>query len=123
MCLKQFEVNDSEIERIEDSLSRLREEFAEYRKLFEQAHESARTLLAQRARGFSNPFEAALHEQALTNALQEYFRLREQIDWWLEQVSQLVILLTKLKCNSAETKGMFLDKAIRESALRNLKSN
>lgn len=114
---------DSEIESVEDSLLKLREQFAQYREQFERAYENACSLLARRARGFSNPFEAALHEQTLSNALQDYFRLREQINWWLEQVGQLVFLLTKTQCNAAETKGIFLDQTIRESALRNLKRN
>lgn len=114
---------DFEIESIEASLSRLREEFAQYREQFERAYERASSLLARRTPGYLNSFEAALHEQTLLNALQEYFRLREQIDWWLAQVSQMVVLLTKAKRNSAGTKGFFLDKALRESALRSLKRN
>lgn len=114
---------DSEIESVEDSLLKLRTEFAQYREQFERAYERTALLLARRTLGFSDPFEAALHEQTLTNCLQEYFRMRQQIDWWLEQVSQLLVLLTKSERNSAETKRVFLDRTIRESALKNLRRN
>ena len=54
ICVKQFEVNDSEIERIEDSLALLRKGFAQYCEQFEKAYESVQMLLADRARGFPN---------------------------------------------------------------------
>jgi hypothetical protein len=114
---------DSELERVECSLFRLRELFALYREQYKQAYENTRLLLLRRARGFPNAFVAAVYEQTLRSALKDYFRLREQIDWLREQVSQLVYFLTETERREAKAERIFLDESIRERAVRSIRSN
>ena len=112
-----------DVVKAEHALSRLRAEFSEYREQFERAYECARLLLECRERGFSNPVTAALSEQTLRSALEDYFRLRAQIDWWLAQVRHLVSALTEMERVRAGTIEIVLDDTIRESALRNMERN
>ena len=78
------------LERIEDTLISLIEGFARYRSQLMQAYDYAQMLSSRVAFGFSSSEEAATHRQQLDCALRDYFRLRDQIDWWLEQARQLV---------------------------------
>ncbi len=112
-----------DIVKAEHALCRLRAEFEEYREQFERAYECASLLLKCKERGFSNPATAALSEQTLRSALEDYFRLRAQIDWWLAQVRHLVSTLTEMERLRAVTKEIVIDDAIRESALLNMECN
>ncbi len=81
---------DARMERIEDTLLRLIEGFARYRSQLMQAYECAQALSSRAAFGFTSSEAAALHQEQLDCALQAYFRLRDQIDWWLEQARQII---------------------------------
>lgn len=88
---------NAELARYEDSLLRLMEGFEQYKLQFMHASETAERLLIRKALGFSCPQQAASHEEKLRHAIQAYFRLRDQIGWWLEQVSQIVAALTEIE--------------------------
>ncbi len=94
---------EAEIERIEDSLSRLIEGFGRYRSQHKRAYDYAQALLSRAAQGFLSPLEATLHEERQSHALQNYFRLREQIDWWLGEIRQVAAALAELE--QRETAG------------------
>lgn len=81
---------NARMERIEDTLLRLIEGFARYRSQLMQAYECAQALSSRAAFGFPNSEEEALHQERLDCALQDYSRLRDQIDWWLEQARQII---------------------------------
>jgi hypothetical protein len=91
-----FDVNAA-AERNEDSLSRLIEGFEQYQLQLTQAYEYVQELLIRKAYGFSCPASLALHEEELNQAIQAYFRLRDQIDWWLAQVRQIVANLAEIE--------------------------
>jgi hypothetical protein len=40
--------------------------------------------------GFLDSEEAAQHQENMDRAVQDYFRLRDQIDCWLEQARQII---------------------------------
>ena len=81
---------NTRIERTEDTLMSLIEGFARYKSQLMQAYDYAQMLSSRVAFGFSSSEEATSHRDQLDHALRDYFRLRDQIDWWLEQARQLV---------------------------------
>ncbi len=81
---------NARMERIEDTLLHLIEGFARYRSQLMQAYECAQALSSRAALGFTNSEEEALPQEQLDRALQDYFRLRDRIDWWLEQARQII---------------------------------
>jgi hypothetical protein len=87
----------AELERIEQSLMRLRAEFADYKSRLRRASECVQVLLELRARGFPNPETSAIYEETLRHGLQDYFQLREQIDWWVEKFHQITALLDEIE--------------------------
>jgi hypothetical protein len=110
VVMKQVSVNvKTEIGRIEDSLLCLWEGFTLHKLQLTQAYRCAQALLARRESGFSSREEAALYEKTLSHAIQDYFRLRDQIDWWLAQAHQLVAALMEI-----ERQASSMDASIRE---------
>jgi len=87
----------AEIGRIEESLLSLMTGFAQYRLRLARAYECVQVLLARRAGGFSSAEQEALYEATLDDAMRDYFQLRGQIDWWLEQARQVVDALTEME--------------------------
>ena len=61
--------------------------------------------MARRAAGFSSAEQEALYEETLDDATQDYFQLRGQIDWWLEQARQIVDDLIEIERREALTGG------------------
>jgi hypothetical protein len=90
----------AELERIEQSLLRLRAEFVRYKSRLRRASECVQVLLERLARGFPNPETLAIYEETLNYALQDYFQLREQIDWWVETFHQITTLLDEVEKRS-----------------------
>jgi virulence-associated protein VapD len=96
--MKQLDLDvNAVVERNEDSLLRLIEGFEQYKLQLAQAYEHVQELLMRKAYGFSCPGSLALHEEELNHAIQAYFRLRDQIDWWLAQVRQVVANLAEIE--------------------------
>ena len=87
----------TEIERIEESLQSLMTGFAQYKMRLAWAYARAQLLLARRAGGFSSAEQEALYEATLDDAVEDYFQLRGQIDWWLEQARQIIGALTEME--------------------------
>lgn len=122
--MKQFEFErESEIERVEDSLLRMREEFELYRADYEGAYESVRLLIEHREGEFSNSSEGELQGQRIVDAVQVYYGLSMQIDWWLKRIKRIVARISKIELQALEEREIFVDEEIRESALRNLSKN
>lgn len=95
----------TEIGSIEDSLLSLMTRFAQYRLQLAWAYACAQLLLARRAGGFSSAEQEALYEATMDDAIEDYFQLRGQIDWWLEQARQIVDALMELERREAFTDG------------------
>jgi len=114
--MKQVGVNvNTEHGSIEDSLLSLWKGFTQYKLQLAQVHRCAQALLARRESGFSSREKAALFEETLNHAIQDYFRLRDQIDWWLAQAHQLVAALTEIE-RQASSMDMSVLKFNRKSA-------
>ena len=104
--MKQVGVDvNAEIARNEDSLLRLIQGFEQYKLQVTQAYDYAQAMLMRGAHGFSSPEKAALHEEELSHAIQAYFRLRDQIGWWLEQVRQIDAARTEIERQASSTGG------------------
>ncbi len=83
--------------------------FAQYRLQLERAYACAQVLLARRAGGFSSAEQEALFEATLDDTLKDYFQLRGQIDWWLEEAHQIVDAMMEI-----EQREAFTDEAVPE---------
>ncbi len=122
--MKQFGFElESEIERVEDSLLRMREEFELYRTDYEGAYEIVQLLIEHRESEFSNSSEGELQGQRIVDAVQVYYGLSMQIDWWLKRIKRIVARISKIELQALEEREIFVDEVIRESALRNLSKN
>jgi hypothetical protein len=122
--MKQFGFeHESEIERIEDSLLRMREEFEHYHADYEGAYETVRLMIVHRESGFSNSSEGELQEQRIVDAVQVYYRLSMQIDWWLKRIQMIVARMSKIERKAFGEREIFVDEDIRESAIRNFSRN
>ncbi len=122
--MKQFGFElESEIERVEDSLLRMREEFELYRTDYEGAYEIVQLLIEHRESEFSNFSEGELQGQRIVDAVQVYYGLSMQIDWWLKRIKRIVARISKIELQALEEREIFVDEVIRESALRNLSKN
>lgn len=100
---------NSKMQRIEDTLLRLIEGFARYRSQLMRAYERAQALSSRAAFGFSDSEAAALHRENMDRAVQDYFRLRDQIDHWLEQSRQIIVGIIEAEERSTSTGTPFPD--------------
>jgi len=122
--MKQFGFEQElEIEKVEDSLLRMREEFELYRADYEGAYEIVRLLIEHRESEFSNSSEGELQGQRIVDAVQVYYGLSMQIDWWLKRIKRIVARISKIELQALEEREIFVDEVIRDSALRNLSKN
>ena len=122
--MKQFGFEQElEIEKVEDSLLRMREEFELYRADYEGAYEIVQLLIEHRESEFSNSSEGELQGQRIVDAVQVYYGLSMQIDWWLKRIKRIVARISKIELQALEEREIFVDEVIRDSALRNLSKN
>jgi hypothetical protein len=122
--MKQFGFElESEIEKVEDSLLRTREEFELYRADFEGAYETVQLLIAHRESGFSNSSEGELQAQRIVDSVQVYNRLSMQIDLWLKRIQEIVARISRIERQALGEGETVVDENIRESALRNISRN
>ncbi|HEY0376829.1 MAG TPA: hypothetical protein VGC87_07720 [Pyrinomonadaceae bacterium] len=100
---------NTRIERIEDTLMSLIEGFARYKAQLIQAYDYAQRLSSRVAFGFLSSEEAASHRDELNHALRDYFRLRDQLDWWLEQARQIIASMLEVERGAASACALISD--------------
>jgi hypothetical protein len=122
--MKQFGFKyESELERVEESLQVMREEFEHYRADYESAYDKLWMLIEEKECGFSISGEGELQEQRMMDAVEAYFRLSMLIDLWLKRVQLIVTRISKIERQVLGEREIFVDRVIMESALSNLSKN
>jgi ATP-dependent Clp protease ATP-binding subunit ClpA len=100
----------SAVERVENSLRRLREEFANFRNRLERAHSRAHQLLVNRvASEKEQDEEAKANMEASDKAIEEYLRLREEFDGRLEKIQKVMEMVTSIGKQTAMTRKIDLN--------------
>jgi hypothetical protein len=122
--MKQFGFKyESELERVEESLQVMREEFEHYRADYESAYDKLWMLIEEKECGFSISGEGELQEQRMMDAVEAYFRLSMLIDLWLRRVQLIVTRISKIERKALGEREIFVDEGIRASALLSLGKN
>jgi ATP-dependent Clp protease ATP-binding subunit ClpA len=100
----------SAVERVENSLRRLKEEFANFRNRLERAHSRAQQLLVSRvASDKEQDDEARANMEASDKAIEEYLRLREEFDGRLEKIQRVMEMVTSIGKQTAMTRKIDLN--------------